>query len=99
MRATSATMLRSQLRTQCACGEPATRFRIGHWKNEVALPFPLAPNAVVNVAVDGSYTTTEHACDAHSEQPHTGADLPAAAYWREHAFAEAVRELNTEAGR
>lgn len=88
MRRETARIIRLQLQEKCACGQPATRVRVRHY------PKPDAPITLghgrVNFCVDGSYTLTESACDLHSTSPPEDG-------WRDHLFAEAVRELNTEA--
>ena len=89
MRRETARIVRLQLQEKCPCGEPATRVRVRHFpKSET--PLTISAGKVM-FAADGSYSLTETGCDAHSSSaPEDG--------WRDFLFAEAVRELNTEAG-
>ncbi len=96
---TQAILLRYQLALRCACGEPATRYRIGQWPKSVPEWVGLLPTARVQMLETGAVATREDGCDAHAKDPPIDTLTVLGFVWRDHPFAQAVRALNDEARR
>lgn len=84
--------------TKCGCGAAATRFRTHFISKDIAAyGVTVRAGQSMVTGLDGHLgQVIESACDVHSN----ASDLTSAApisEWRDYVFAEAVRELTTEA--